>query len=94
MAAARIFQRSRNAMQSGQARAGEWLLQYENHRPHSPDPLMGWSGGAETQSQVTIVFPTLDAARAYAGRHGLSVHVVPAPPAQKLRLQSYADNFK
>jgi hypothetical protein len=94
MTAARIFQRSRNAMQSGQARAGEWILQYESHRPHSPDPLMGWSGGGDTQSQVTIAFPTLDAAKAYAERRGLSVHVVPPGPAGKLRLQSYADNFK
>jgi NADH dehydrogenase ubiquinone Fe-S protein 4 len=94
MAVARIFQRSKNAMQSGQAHAGDWILQFESHRPHSPDPLTGWSGGAETQSQVTIGFPTLDAARAYADRHGLSAHVVPPAPAKKLRLQSYADNFK
>jgi len=94
MASARIFQRSKNAMQSGQARAGEWILQFENHRPHSPDPLTGWSGGGDPQSQVTIGFPTLDAAKAYAERRGLSYHVIPAPPAKKLRLQSYADNFK
>jgi hypothetical protein len=92
--AARIFQRSKNAMQSGQARAGDWILQYESHRPHTPDPLMGWSGGGDTQSQVTIGFPTLDAAKAYAERHGIPYHVIPAPPASKLRLQSYADNFR
>lgn len=94
MAAARIFQRSKNAMQSGQARAGDWILQYESHRPHSPDPLTGWSGGADTQSQVTIGFPDLEAAKSYAERHGIAYHVTPAAPAAKLRLQSYADNFK
>ena len=94
MAAARIFQRSKNAMQSGQARAGEWILQFESHRPRTPDMLMGWSGGGDTQSQVTIGFPTLDAAKAYADRRGLSAHIVPEAPAKKLRLQSYADNFK
>jgi hypothetical protein len=92
--AARIFQRSKNAMQSGQARAGDWILQFENRSPHRPDPLTGWSGGSDPQSQVTIAFPSLDAARAYAERHGIAAHVVPAPPAAKLRLQSYADNFK
>ena len=91
--AARIFQRSKNAMQSGKARAGEWILQFESHRPLKPDPLMGWSGGGDTQSQVTLGFPTLEAAQAYADRNGIAYHVVP-PPTKKLRLQAYADNFK
>ena len=93
MAAARIFQRSKNAMQSGNARAGEWVLQFESHRPHRPDPLTGWSGGAETQSQVTIAFPTMEAAQAYAEKHNISCHLVP-PAERKLKLQSYADNFR
>ena len=91
--AARIFQRSRNAMQSGKARADEWVLQFESTRAHQPDPLTGWSGGADTQSQVTITFPTLDAAKAYADKYQIPYHLVP-PPTRKLKLQSYADNFK
>ena len=91
--AARIFQRSKNAMQSGTARSDEWLLQFESHRPHVPDPLTGWSGGGDTQAQVTIAFPSLEAARAYADRYGIACHVVP-PAERKLKLQSYADNFK
>ena len=91
--AARIFQRSKNAMQSGKARTGEWILQFESHRPLKPDPLMGWSGGGDTQTQVTIAFPTVEAAQAYADKNGIAYHLVP-PPVKKLRLQSYADNFK
>jgi hypothetical protein len=91
--AARIFQRSKNAMQSGKARADEWVLEFESHRPHVPDPLTGWSGGADTQSQVTIGFPTLEAAKAYADKNGISYHFVP-PAESKLKLQSYADNFR
>jgi hypothetical protein len=91
--AARIFQRSRNAMQSGKARADEWVLQFESTRPRRPDPLMGWSGGADTQSQVTIDFPTLEAATAYADKNEIAFHLV-QPPRMKLRLQSYADNFR
>lgn len=91
--AARIFQRSKNAMQSGKARAGDWILQFESHRPLKPDPLMGWSGGGDTQTQVTIAFPTQEAAQAYADKNGIAYHLVP-PPTKKLRLQSYADNFK
>jgi hypothetical protein len=91
--AARIFQRSKNAMQSGKARADEWVLQFESHRPHQPDPLTGWSGGSDTQSQVTIAFPTLEAAEAYADKYRIPYHLVP-PATRTLKLQSYADNFK
>ena len=91
--AARLFQRSRNAMQSGKARAEEWVLQFESSRPIRPDPLTGWSGGSDTQSQVTLTFQTLEAARAYAEREGIAYHFVP-PAERKLRIQAYADNFR
>ena len=90
---ARIFQRSRNAMQSGKARSEDWVLQFESRRPHVADPLTGWSGGGDTQAQVTIAFPTLEAAQAYATKNGLDCHLVP-PAERKLKLQAYADNFK
>ena len=91
--AARIFQRSQNAMQSGKAHTDDWVLQFESHRAQRPDPLTGWSGGGDTQAQVTLTFPSLDAAKAYAERYGIAFHLVP-PPTKKLRLQSYADNFR
>jgi hypothetical protein len=91
--AARLFQRSKNAMQSGKARTDTWVLQFESSRPVRPDPLTGWSGGSDTQSQVTLTFPTLEAARAYAEREGIAYHFVP-PAERKLRLQAYSDNFR
>lgn len=91
--AARIFQREKNAMQSGRARAGEWVLEFESKAPKRPDPLMGWAGGADTQAQVRLTFPSLEEAQAYADKYGIHVHVVP-PAMPKLRLQSYADNFR
>jgi hypothetical protein len=92
--AARIFQRSVSAMQSGKARADEWVLEFESGLRRRPDPLTGWSGGAETQEQVRLTFPTREAAEGYAAREGIHAHIVPPPPAPKLKLQSYADNFK
>lgn len=92
--AARIYQTSKNAMQSGKARTGLWVLEFESASPRRPDPLTGWSGGADTQTQVKLTFPTLEAAKAYAEREGVEgVHIVPAA-APKLKLQSYADNFR
>jgi hypothetical protein len=69
------------------------VLQFESKRPKRPDPLTGWSGGADTSEQVSLSFPTLDAAKLYAERAGIDYHIVP-PAERKLRLQSYADNFK
>ena len=91
--AARIFQRSKNAMQSGTARAGEWVLQFESSRARRPDPLTGWSGGADTQTQVTLTFDKLEDAKRYAERSGIDYHLVPSSE-RKLKIQSYADNFK
>jgi ETC complex I subunit conserved region len=90
---ARLYQRYKNAMQSGKARTDEWVLEFESKSPKRPDPLTGWSGGADTQEQVKLTFPSLEAAQAYATRNRIHFHLL--PPAQpKLRLQSYADNFR
>lgn len=91
--AARIFQRSKNAMQSGRARANEWVLQFESHHARHADPLTGWAGGADTQTQVRLSFKTLDEAKAYAEREGVPYHVVPSSEST-LKIQSYADNFR
>jgi len=91
---ARIYQRYKNAMQSGRARTDEWVLEFESRRRKRPDPLTGWAGGAETQEQVRLTFPTLEAAAAYAARERIDAHVLPAPPQPKLKIQAYADNFR
>ena len=91
--AARIYQRYRNGMQASRAARGEWVLEFESKAPRRPDPLTGWSGGADTQNQVLLVFPDMESAKAYAEREGVDYHLVPAL-TKKLRLQSYADNFR
>ena len=80
-------------MQSGRARAGQWVLAFESARARRPDPLTGWAGGAETQEQVVLTFPTLEAAQAYAAKAGIEAHVIP-PEQATLKLQAYADNFR
>jgi hypothetical protein len=92
MAHARIYQRTKNAMQSGRARTDEWVLEYEPTEAKRADPLTGWAGSGDTRGQLTLDFPTLEAARAYAEREGLTAHVV-AGAERKLKLQTYADNF-
>ena len=88
-----IFKEGKNSTQSGRARAHRWVLRHQNELPTRPDPLMGWAGGAETDTQVQLRFPTLEAALDYAARQGLSSEVVPEP-VERLHIQAYADNFK
>jgi hypothetical protein len=90
---ARIFQRPKNAMQSGRARTQEWVLEFDPAERQRPDPLTGWAGSGDTSNQLRLGFPTLEAAQAYAEREGVTFHVVPAPE-RKLKLQTYADNFR
>lgn len=94
MSTARIYQRTKSSMQSGRARVGTWVLEFEQSEAKRPDPLTGWAGSGDTQGQVRLSFPTLEAAQAYAVREGIVVeHVVPAAP-RMLKIQAYADNFR
>ncbi|MFM6854266.1 MAG: ETC complex I subunit [Sphingopyxis sp.] len=90
---ARIFQEPKNAMQSGRARTGRWVLESLPTEARRADPLMGWTGSGDTQRQVRLLFPTQDAALAYAHKQGIDAHVLPTP-ARTLKLQAYADNFR
>jgi hypothetical protein len=93
MKTARIYQRVKNAMQSGRANTSRWILEFEPGEQQRPDPLTGWAGSGDTSNQLRLGFPTLEAAKAYAEREGLAFHVIPAPE-RKLKLQAYADNFR
>lgn len=90
---ARIFQRPKNAMQSGRARTDEWLLEFLPSEAQRPDPLMGWAGSGDTARQVSLGFASADEAKAYADKYGIEATVIPTPP-RKLKLQAYADNFR
>jgi hypothetical protein len=92
--AARIYLPPKSAMQSGRAKTREWVLEYEARQPKAADPLMGWIGGADTQSTVRLKFPTRDAAVAYAEANGIAYVVEPVTPGPSLKPKAYADNFK
>ncbi|HVR91584.1 MAG TPA: ETC complex I subunit [Novosphingobium sp.] len=90
---ARIFQRPKNAMQSGKALTDQWVLEFAPTEARRADPLMGWSGSGDTQSQVVLGFATQAEAQAYADRHGIAATLHATPP-KRLKLQTYADNFR
>ena len=90
---ARIYQRPKNAMQSGKALTDQWILEFIPSEAKRADPLMGWTGSGDTQAQVVLKFDDQDQAVAYAERYGIEARIVSTPP-RRLKLQSYADNFK
>ncbi|MDE2597619.1 MAG: ETC complex I subunit [Sphingomonadales bacterium] len=90
---ARIYQRPKNAMQSGKALTDQWILEFAPAEARRADPLMGWTGSGDTQVQVVLKFASQDEAQAYADRYGIAAQVTATPP-RTLKLQAYADNFK
>jgi hypothetical protein len=90
---ARIYQPPKTAMQSGRAATHEWVLAFEPASPQRPDPLMGWIGSADTQTQVRLGFATLDEAVAYAERNGIA-YELELPQVRRVKPKAYADNFK
>ena len=90
---ARIYQRPKNAMQSGKARIDDWILEFAPAEAKRPDPLMGWAGSGDMQQQVVLTFPAQADAQAYADRYGITARVHATPP-RRLKLQTYADNFR
>jgi hypothetical protein len=90
---ARIYKPAKTAMQSGQARTKEWVLEFEPSAAREIDPLMGWTSSSDTRGQVKLEFDTSDDAIAYAERNGIAYTLV-APEVRKPVRKAYADNFK
>ena len=90
---ARIFQPPKTAMQSGWAKTHGWTLEFVPTHAERPDPLMGWTGGGDTQTQVRLFFDTRDEAIAYAESCGFQ-YDVELPQTRRIKPKAYADNFK
>jgi len=87
----RIYKPAKTAMQSGQAKTKEWLLESEP-TPKIVDPLMGWIGSRDTMQQVQLWFHILDEAKARAEKDGWQ-YTVEQPHPRHIRPKAYADNF-
>ena len=91
---ARIYKPARNAMTSGTAKTHDWVLEYGPSEAREIDPLMGWTGSGDMQSQVKMRFSSKEAALDYAREHGIEVQVVePHTRKPNIRPGGYGDNF-
>ncbi|SOC02844.1 ETC complex I subunit [Rhodobacter maris] len=92
---ARIYQPARNAMQSGQAKTKLWYLDFLSSEARDIDPLMGWTGSSDTQSQVRLKFDSREAAEHYAKTRGIDYVVTGAHKrAINIRQMGYGENFQ
>ena len=89
---ARIYKPARTAMQSGTAKAREWVLDYEPEQPRTVEPLMGWTSSADMKQELRLSFATKDEAVAYCEHHGITYQVFETKPPVRQRI-SYSDNF-
>ncbi len=89
---AKIYQPSKTAMQSGVAATGQWLLEFIPESPHQIDPLMGWNGSRDTNEQIDLFFPTMEAAVEYAKAQNIP-YLLQLPKGKSVKKKAYADNF-
>ena len=91
---AKIYQPARSAMQSGHAKTRSWVLEFVPADGRWIDPLMGWTGSDDMDSQVRLSFATREEAVAYAERYGIAYELFePKKRAHILRQNGYGDNF-
>ena len=92
MAVARIYKPAKTAMQSGNAKTKEWLLEFEPEQAREVEPLMGWTSSGDMRQQVQLRFDSAEEAVAYCERHGIPYQVMESK-APARRTISYSDNF-
>ncbi len=91
---ARIYQPARTAMSSGGAKTKFWVLEYGPSEARDIDPLMGWTGSGDTQSQVRLKFDSKDEAVSYARENGIEAQVSePHKRKPNIRAGGYGENF-
>lgn len=90
-ASARIYQPSRSVTSSAPRNNRGWRLAFERRTPPSIDPLMGWTGGDDTLTQLVLHFPTLERALRYAERQGLTYRVEGGPELSPGTFQAPAE---
>ena len=91
---ARIYKPSKTAMQSGMGQTKKWVLELEYDMAKSIEPLMGWTGSSDTNSQVQLWFESKEVAINYAKKNGIPYTVLNANSRKHIiRENGYGDNY-
>lgn len=88
----KIISPTKNAMQSGMAKEGAWVLTFPPETPPMVDSLTGWVGMADTNQQLGLRFTTKEQAIEYAQKHNLQYDII-NPKQRVIKPKSYSANF-
>ena len=90
----RIYQPTKNTMQSGRAKGQDWLLEADTAQVRrKPEPLMGWTSADNTVQELRMFFDTREDAIAFATKKGWA-YSVQESHARIVTPRNYVDNFK
>ncbi len=90
---AKIYRPAKTAMQSGKAKTGKWILEFDPEARRTIDPLMGYTSSGDMKSQIRLKFDSADAAVAYAEKNGIAYRITEPKEARRRQI-SYAENFR
>ncbi|KAI9294001.1 hypothetical protein K502DRAFT_317556 [Neoconidiobolus thromboides FSU 785] len=90
----RIFQPTRNVMQSGINATRKWLIDFDilEGSGRWENTLMGWASSADAVQALKIKFGTKEQAIMFAEKQGWN-YTVQEPKQKSFRKKLYADNF-
>ena len=73
---AKIYQPAKSAMQSGNAKTSNWVLEFEQKTPKMIDDLMGWYGSRDTFEQIRMIFTNKTEAVEFAIKNKISYQIL------------------
>ncbi|CAG9857775.1 unnamed protein product [Phyllotreta striolata] len=89
---ARIFQQSKNCMQSGTFDTIGWRLQFDRQEEWE-NPCMGWSSNADGVSGLQMKFATKEQAIAFCQKHNWKWYVDGKQTRKRHKIRPYAENY-
>ena len=88
-----IYKGSKSPTQSGRNKTRFWYLKFDESLIYEEDVMTGWKGNTLPKYKTKIKFSNLDSAIAYADSKNYKYEVIKTS-AEKIKIKSYAENFK
>ncbi|KAH7885332.1 Ndufs4, NADH dehydrogenase Fe-S protein 4 [Phlebopus sp. FC_14] len=92
--AVRIYQPTRNTMQSGAGKSERWRIDWDilQGAGRWENPLMGWASSADYMQGTRVSFKSKEDAIHFAEKQGWDYYIQP-PTVRRIPPKNYAENF-
>ena len=90
---AKIYRPAKTAMQSGKAKTNLWVLEFDQEKPRTIDPIMGYTSSGDMKQQLRLTFENAEQAIAYAERNGIEYRVIAPKEATRKAMSLVEDLF-